>query len=915
MENQSSLVDTTGLGSYPPLPKQVATSAGNGPGKSSYANVTGKPSGNKLNFCTLFTPGGNRIDVIVSVESIRTISERYANTAYGYFLGKRVAYPVVANYVRNTWGSMDGLDAMLENGPWFICNNPLILRKWHLDENLLKENVSTILVWVKLYGAHVMTFSEDGLSAIATKLGTPLMLDSYTADMCICACCKVFGHVLEECPKNIGAGTTKNLKKTSQTSKGILVGQKLGLKPKQVYQPVSKKSTANTCGKKRNNSEFTKKVSKSNPFEVLTLIDNDVDLGTNGGISNLADKGTINVSSSNTPIGEKIDKIERQICEGKLRFVDDDENPLVPTGIVDSDSEVDVDYYLDNDDYDPYDDDMYENHDMSEHLQSICDDLDIMGYNTTRERRINHLPRVFAGVYLRVWHTRGLASGVSWSRGNDRGFFGGKSRMDVFQQTTRKKHPTVLYKTPRLFEKLEQSMFLGGRKDISHCRGLAHKRSEGRDASCELVLRGGRDIIGHTPYPLQKQPEVMLYIVGLSRRYFLGDDVYPIFLDDDDRGGAPNPTKVKTGTRPRTAHEVSLLTVTASRVIDMEDVAVALESSGTPSTIEKKCIGDGGRSRNRLRERGSCHGPPVNKRRRKSGNNKAEANAPPKALRRDYDTFRPMQSTYRGESLASLGLDAGSLLSTPAAQDPYTAIKSSDPEPLSYVFQGNGSEILTEDAATTEVNIQFSVGSPESRRSSSVSFMVGSPGGIYQPGWGVTNDCRMDTPDACQYIVDHIAPPGYFSELHHLPNLDFLDQYNITLARQVAMGSQLRLRFEQEARLLKKARSKIARRDQRIQAEVDMKKSAEAKNAELAKELDSLRTQFSDLQVSNKQLSDQMDARLDKLSVDFDEELYPHMLTMIAGRRWVIGHGLHLAIMKCAESSEIRPAFADVVST
>nr|GEW91746.1 hypothetical protein [Tanacetum cinerariifolium] len=77
----------------------------------------------------------------------------------------RVAYLVVANYVKNTWGkyglvrsmfssstglfsfqfsSMDGIDAMLENG---LC--------------------------------------EDGLSAIAIKLGTPIMLDSYTSDMCM----------------------------------------------------------------------------------------------------------------------------------------------------------------------------------------------------------------------------------------------------------------------------------------------------------------------------------------------------------------------------------------------------------------------------------------------------------------------------------------------------------------------------------------------------------------------------------------------------------------------------------------------------------------------------------------------------------------------------------------------------------
>ncbi|GKA90968.1 hypothetical protein Tco_0812838 [Tanacetum coccineum] len=58
-------------------------------------------------------------------------------------------------------------------------------------------------VWVKLYAVHVTAFSEDGLSAIATKLDfpvkisfrcyicqngsviTPLMLDSYISDICM----------------------------------------------------------------------------------------------------------------------------------------------------------------------------------------------------------------------------------------------------------------------------------------------------------------------------------------------------------------------------------------------------------------------------------------------------------------------------------------------------------------------------------------------------------------------------------------------------------------------------------------------------------------------------------------------------------------------------------------------------------
>ncbi|GJS22080.1 hypothetical protein Tco_0450712 [Tanacetum coccineum] len=165
-------------------------------------------------------------------------------------------------------------------------------------------------------------------------------------------------------------------------------------------------------------------------------------------------------------------------------------------------------------------------------------------------------------------------------------------------------------------------------------------------------------------------------------------------------------------------------------------------------------------------------------------------------------------------------------------------------------------EIPAGDVATTEVPGLFSTESPESKRSMSVTSVEGSPGAIYQPGWGVTNDCRLDTLEACQDMVDHTVPPGYFSELRHLPNTEFLAQYNINMARQVALGSQLRLRFEQEVRLLKKARAQNL--ETLLEAEVDMKKATEARNAELAKELESLRAKFSDLELNNNQLSQQV---------------------------------------------------------
>nr|GEX13652.1 hypothetical protein [Tanacetum cinerariifolium] len=166
-------------------------------------------------------------------------------------------------------------------------------------------------------------------------------------------------------------------------------------------------------------------------------------------------------------------------------------------------------------------------------------------------------------------------------------------------------------------------------------------------------------------------------------------------------------------------------------------------------------------------------------------------------------------------------------------------------------------------------------------------------------------------------------PPGYFSELRHMHNEEFLRQYNVNLARQVAMGSQLRLRFKQEAKLLRKSVAQVARWDKRIQVreleiknlealletEADIKKDAEDKSAGLIQELEDMRARFSDLQVSNEHLSQQVATLQEQVSGE--EKL---KATFEEFKRWVIGHGLRLAVMKCGESLEMRQAFADVVS-
>ncbi|GJU45874.1 hypothetical protein Tco_1203140 [Tanacetum coccineum] len=247
--------------------------------------------------------------------------------------------------------------------------------------------------------------------------------------------------------------------------------------------------------------------------------------------------------------------------------------------------------------------------------------------------------------------------------------------------------------------------------------------------------------------PIQKQPKPLLCLVGLSRRYFLGDDVYPTFLNDDDRDSPRRITECD-GTENQGQETVS------PEVPPRENVPTV----GVTSEIG-------------LEKEVATMGPLVSKKRQTPLLSEYDptpchikASSIPERRLRSLPRERPLRGTQTPRSL-----------------------------PLLHPLQGRPA---------------------------------------------------------------------------------------------VAMGSHLRLRFEQEVQLLKRATEKVAKRDQRIQArdeeikkldqeihslkfadtevqdlrnqtknlkalleaEVDMKKAAEAKNVELAEELESLRAKFSDLQ-------------------------------------------------------------------
>nr|GEX54200.1 hypothetical protein [Tanacetum cinerariifolium] len=338
---------------------------------NSYANVTGKPSRKSLNFRTLYTPRGNRIDVVVPVESIRANSEWCTNTAYDFFLRKQVAYPIVANYVWNTWGkyspvksmlnyttglfsfqfsSMDGLDTMLENGSWSSYAKAMIEFQEDVE---LKDTI--VVAMPKLAG--------DGFYTCTIRV-------EYEWKPLRCKCCKEFSHIQEECLKNIGSGEAKNLKKPSQALResgcelmkedvgNVSVWVKLHGVPmtpfsedglsaadvelKDTIVVVMPKLTGDgfyTCTIR---VEYEWKPHRCKCCKVFSHIQEEclknIGSGYQWGTSNLASKEAnhsgsffLNVetsSPSTTPIVKKIGKFGKLIINGKATLVDDEGQPL-----------------------------------------------------------------------------------------------------------------------------------------------------------------------------------------------------------------------------------------------------------------------------------------------------------------------------------------------------------------------------------------------------------------------------------------------------------------------------------------------------------------------------------------------------------------------------------------------------------
>ncbi|GKC21343.1 zinc knuckle CX2CX4HX4C containing protein [Tanacetum coccineum] len=338
---------------------------------SSFASKLSPTSLVKDNLWKLVANVPNNVDydIWIPLASLHEVNDRMKNSLYGYIIGERLAFPVVEWFMRNNW------------------------KKYALEKvtlvkvSLLKDELLNVPVWVKFHDVPMVAYIPDGLSLMATKTSTLMMLhfdqlvmavpnmeeNGYTKEtirieyewepLC-CSTCLIFGHSIDDCLK-----ATKRVVNRVDKDKG----RSSGADDEGFIEVKKKKLGGNNGGNSSKRASTTSTLpsgngtfSLSNSFKVLKVDDPanmEVESCNKASMSSVQEEG-----QSATPLVEKINMFEKHILEGTCLLVDDDGKPLKKSrvgygtkSLLEQYRETygNVEY-----DYDPYDDDLYEDHEV-----------------------------------------------------------------------------------------------------------------------------------------------------------------------------------------------------------------------------------------------------------------------------------------------------------------------------------------------------------------------------------------------------------------------------------------------------------------------------------------------------------------------------------------------------------------------
>nr|GEW88149.1 hypothetical protein [Tanacetum cinerariifolium] len=241
-------------------------------------------------------------DVSVRMACVDEVSGRFANTLYGYFIGKRLVFPIVENYDKNTWAkygverimssngffffqfaTKEGMEQVLENGPWLIRR--IDLNYCQVRSSIMLDAYTSTMC-LNSWGRNTYARALIGVSS-TSDLVKSLIVDipfqngpghsletidiEYEWKPPRCYTCKILDHMDEHCPKKPKTTTTTP---TPVTDDGFVKETRKGKgkhasKPRHINGETVHKNTQPTANKVSSKSDDINIISFKNSFDAL----------------------------------------------------------------------------------------------------------------------------------------------------------------------------------------------------------------------------------------------------------------------------------------------------------------------------------------------------------------------------------------------------------------------------------------------------------------------------------------------------------------------------------------------------------------------------------------------------------------------------------------------------------------------
>ncbi|GJU70630.1 hypothetical protein Tco_1262035 [Tanacetum coccineum] len=193
--------------------------------------------------------------------------------------------------------------------------------------------------------------------------------------------------------------------------------------------------------------------------------------------------------------------------------------------------------------------------------------------------------------------------------------------------------------------------------------------------------------------------------------------------------------------------------------------------------------------------------------------------------------------------------------------------------------------------------------------------------------------CILRLKSGHRNFIDHTPPPGYWAYIRNLSDAEFLNRLNANSDQHMCMMYELCVRYENEITIRERFEKKFVKSSETIQQKdaeiatlryklekaegeatyvvVLRRRVSELKTEGAAKAEDLASLSVHNVELLGKGLRDEIAGEA-KMRVEFmsiqDAEAQP-----VAGCRWMIGHSLRLAVMKCSQSIEYRATLENAI--